>query len=317
MHLDEFINRSIDQLKSNFGERCFYDRAVDSLYKWAEDLKKVDSIELSDCVRHQLSNVNSTRSFNNLINKIIKQYLQILKYTYQGNVFEAIVALRKLLFNKTYTENKLTDLYYNYFTFSQILTHQKFYRIVSFDKNVTPINCNHVPFDKRNSAKHNRFNTFGFPALYLSDSIEGCKYELDYCSDQNNMYYSEFTHSITSYYFNLTIPSQSLKANYDKFCFIITYPMLFLCLAHTKGSNQFEEEYLFSQLLFPTLFLSSPTSALPPSYLGIAYNSTKDYNTLNLVIPAKLEKDEIYPKNIISKYISSTLIENGPFSLNR
>ena len=69
MNLDEFINWSIKELKSNSGDQCFYDRAENSLHKWAKKLQKVDSFELLDCIRNQLSNVNSERSFNNLITK--------------------------------------------------------------------------------------------------------------------------------------------------------------------------------------------------------------------------------------------------------
>lgn len=315
MTLNEFINWSIIELKQSREEKStFYDYAKCKLNEWQCKIKEVNISELLVCIQKETIKPIKEKSFYNFLNHITNIYLEILKYTYQGNLFEAIVLLRNLLYKQKYTQNKLTDEYINYFSVN-IIDDKEYFRVVDFKAEECPTNCNHVPFDKRNGAKHSRFNSFGYPCLYLSNNLGNCIEEVGELKKSHKRYYSKFVHKKSStIYFNLTIPvDASCMSDYDKFCFIITYPMFLLCISPTTEDAKFEEEYFFPQLLFPALFLTENNEHL--NHFGIAYNSTKDYMVVNLAIPAKLDSDEVIPQNIICDFISENITEIGPFEL--
>ena len=314
MNLSDFIDWSIDLLRnSQRGDLIFYEYAKTKLDEWTNQLKMVNKSDLRSCIKDETTTAIGIKSFYNLINHIIGKSLEILRRTYQGDYYESIVLLRKLFYKQSSMQYKLNDRYINYFKFTLVKdVHQKFFRVVDFNKDYTPTNCNHVPFTKRNLAKHGRFNLYGFPCLYLSENIHNCCKEVGDVVNKHTRYFSEFTHVKQTFYLNLTLPNKNTALTvYDKFCFIITYPILFLCLSPTSGDSPFEEEYLFPQLLLPSLFLTYKFDHV--SHVGIAYNSTKDFRTLNLVIPAKLNENEVIPNNNISEFILSKFNEIGPF----
>lgn len=316
MTINDFISWSILHLDKSRKDVTFYDYAKCMLNEWRTKLTQVNIPELLTCINKETVKPIKQAAFYNLINYIIEKYLEILKYAYQGNLFDAINLLRKLLYKQKYTQNKLQDNYINYFSFKCIAPQNTFYRIVDFCNDEQPKNCNHIPFKIRQLAKHNRFNIFGYPCLYLSENLNSCINEVGILDKNKKRYYSKFKNKGTSVYFNLTIPNNvSSLSEVDKFSFIITYPMLVLCLSRTLGDSKFEEEYLFPQLLLPSLFLTNNEDTL--KHIGIAYNSTKDYNSINLVIPAKLNSNEIIPQNLVCDFISNNIDEFGPIELNK
>lgn len=312
MTLNDFIHWSICKIKCERKDstETFYDYVSRILKEWQANLSLVDKNELLECIKLEMIKPTKEKSFYQLIHNITEKYIEILKYSYQGDVFEAITLLRKLLYAQKYTQYKLSDKYINYFSFKRVTTDKHLYRVIYY-RNETLQNCNHVPFEKRNLAKHNRFNAFGYPCLYLSENKDVCVLEIGGKRENEKMFYSKFMHKRDISYLNLTIPQNlSEMTIYDKFCFIIKYPMLLLCSTSTVEDDKYEEEYLFSQLLIPALFLTNNEIF---SYKGIAYNSVIDYKTLNLVIPAKLKADEIKPQNKVAEYISDIITEDGPY----
>ena len=90
MSIDDFIKWSIRNLEQTRKDNViFFDYAKCKLEEWQLKLKAVNVSELLDCTKKQIVKSNKERSFYNLINYISQQYIEILKYTYQGNLFEA------------------------------------------------------------------------------------------------------------------------------------------------------------------------------------------------------------------------------------
>ena len=261
-------------------------------------LSVLDDYEYS--VVNLLNNINDDflgnatyKRFRNLMNKINTVCLEILELAYHGNIIGAMTLMRKLLLTQQYTDYKLKDRYVNYLQL-EIGERETLYRCVDFKEGEIPESCGHVPFNLRHLASRGRFNLLGIPCLYLSNSLDCAQSESGAVKGRKRRWRGVFLPQRTLYFANFTIPqSDSVESmsEFDKFSFLITYPLRLLCLTKTRYEDvPFTEEYLFSQLFFHVLFYDSSDGF--PKFDGICYSSTKALSGVNYVIPATYKQSE-------------------------
>ena len=95
--------------------------------------------------------------------------------------------------------------------------------------------------------------------------------------------------------------------DYDKFSFLITYPMLLLCLVPVADeTTRFHEEYLFSQLFAHVMYMNKKENIYSD---GICYTSMRDKEGVNYVIPALYKRSEPIFDNRISDFVSERVDE--------
>ena len=302
MNIIEFIKLSSSKILEERGD-CDFPDYIKSVFNYYLNLiKNLDDIELNQLLSTQFGN-KKKKSFINLISNILYKYTTIYEKAFSGEIFQALIELKKLLIVNSYTQNKLNDKYINYFNFD-IKTYNDdniFYRICDYDTKVENlIKCNHVPFEKRGEySKCNRFSFAGYPCLYISNNLETCNKEAGICQENKIRYYSEFKPKKQLILWDMTIPSLlniDKFSNHEKFRYIITYPALLLCNSKVKGisHNYFCPEYLFPQLIFILLIMSNDDFF--NNFHGISYSSTHDISQKNIVIPAKMVS-QIYSRN--------------------
>jgi hypothetical protein len=273
---------------------------------------------------HKLS---TKRCFLNFIKKVQMTIDKVVEVYYDGYPSNAFNLLNGLLYKNKFAPKKkdakpsysknLKDMYINYFDFDlkfQQKEAQKeaavFFRLrekptLWTDKN----EYFHLPDKSRESASTARFSIPGFPSLYLGTSLAVCWNELD--KPQKDIYACKFLLQKDIGLLNLTIPPQFKEESERReiFNFLITYPLLSVCLMQTRNpSARFKPEYIVPQLLLQSIRKEGLIE-------GIIYSSTKDNNTdesekyYNLVFPiqtidndgfCKKLKDLFYLSNPIS-----------------
>jgi hypothetical protein len=206
----------------------------------------------------------------------------------------------------------------NYFVLRRELG-KTFYRCVDFGEGETPNDCWHLPFNLKYKAARGRFNQLGTICMYICNSKECANRELGPVKEQSVRWVGEFKPKQGICLYNLVVPSKEYIENmsvYEQFCFLLTYPFYILCLTKTNHPNgRFCEEYLFSQLFFHMLFLQSNDKC--PRFDGICYTSMQTPSAVNIVIPAKYEKEEP-PMSGHSKYVKSLLQEvRNPYQYSK
>lgn len=258
---------------------------------------------------NELSGNATANRFINLIKDIQKNCLSILILAYKGDMFSATKSLDRLLTIQEVTKYRLNDMLVNYFVLRRELG-KTFYRCVDFGEGETPNDCWHLPFNLKYKAARGRFNQLGTICMYICNSKECANRELGPVKEQSVRWVGEFKPKQGICLYNLVVPSKEYIENmsvYEQFCFLLTYPFYILCLTKTNHSNgSFCEEYLFSQLFFHMLFLQSNDKC--PRFDGICYTSMQTPSAVNIVIPAKYEKEEP-PMSGHSKYVKSLLQE--------
>lgn len=258
---------------------------------------------------NELSGNATANRFINLIKDIQKNCLSILILAYKGDMFSATKSLDRLLTIQEVTKYRLNDMLVNYFVLRRELG-KTFYRCIDFGEGETPNDCWHLPFNLKYKAARGRFNQLGTICMYICNSKECANRELGPVKEQSVRWVGEFKPKQGICLYNLVVPSKEYIENmsvYEQFCFLLTYPFYILCLTKTNHSNgSFCEEYLFSQLFFHMLFLQSNDKC--PRFDGICYTSMQTPSAVNIVIPAKYEKEEP-PMSGHSKYVKSLLQE--------
>ena len=258
---------------------------------------------------NELSGNATANRFINLIKDIQKNCLSILILAYKGDMFSATKSLDRLLTIQEVTKYRLNDMLVNYFVLRRELG-KTFYRCVDFGEGETPNDCWHLPFNLKYKAARGRFNQLGTICMYVCNSKECANRESGPVKEQSIRWVGEFKPKQGICLYNLVVPSKEYIENmsvYEQFCFLLTYPFYILCLTRTNHSNgSFCEEYLFSQLFFHMLFLQSNDKC--PRFDGICYTSMQTPSAVNIVIPAKYEKEEP-PMSGHSKYVKSLLQE--------
>lgn len=302
-------------LKNEKGE-FFYSLMEKELNCYINTLEEIDEEELKPILSGNLAmagNPTKTR-FIHLITDIVRECMEVLLLSYNGDTFNAVLRLKRLLSVQQATKRRLVDMYANYFKFEA--SGERYYRCVSFEKN-EKANCNHLPFHLRYKAYSGRFNQLGTICFYASTSEElaSSSVHIDE-KNEKQKWISEFNPRQKIYFLNLTVPTDdevNMMKAYDQFAFLITYPLLMLCLTEGRVKDgEFVEEYLFSQL-FIYLLCQSNYDKLS-YYKGICFTPMGKVAGKNIVVPVKYRKGEKPPKEGYSKYISDMFEETkGPY----
>lgn len=317
MDINNFIRELIKcfPFQNNNTLLSYSDFIEEKLHAYIELLEKVNDDGLIKIISSEFCKNPTKKRFINLEKCICNRCLDILSLIIKGDLYNAITQLNKLLQNNYSIQYKLNERLINYVRIK--ILKNPLYRIVEYSREENPQNCNHVPYEMREKANMDRFNMNGYPCLYLSDSIDGCKKEL---SNSNNKekYSSSFTPKMNPQivFFDLILPKQDYLesiTDFDKFRFILTYPLYIMCLS--INNTKFKYEYLFPQLLFHLLFFSEKNNNTY-NIRGIAYSSTKDPKHTNYIIPAMMKNKLLY--NGHSEYISDLFTEkfNGKLNCN-
>ena len=301
-------------LEFNHRKETFYEFAQKELDEYVTVLNNTQKDVIESMLREsECMKGNATkRRFVNLISDINCQCLNILARSYYGDIKTAICGLEKLLTTETATINKLDDILANYFLLSYNKLDTSFYRARDEEKAVK--DCWNVPFDCRQKASRGRFNQTGTISMYLSNSEELCSIELGAPEKYKKRWIQCFKFSKEVILLDLTIPTNDEIQRMDiyrQFSFLLLYPFYILCL--TKGehdnSDNFIEEYLFSQLMFHLLFMQKNDSL--PYYQGIIYSSVKHKDGINVVLPSLYKVPENNNRNKKSKNINELITPIG------
>ena len=270
-----------------------------------ESLEKILKSEFS--VEHFVGSCTKLR-FIHCMEKICKDWLNILALCYKGNLMEANIALKNVLHSRCYSKY-LVENYIEHFSFN--LERRDYYRMRDEkvrDKEGNEIkveNCWHVPYDKRMSAPIGRYNLWGYPCLYLGDCKETCNAELAELKEDERRWVGTFNMKKSILLYDLRIPTPEIieKAEkYDLFRMLLTYPVIALCSSQSNGKG-FNEEYFIPQLLFHQILIAGNKET---SHKGIVYSSTKNKGGYNIVLPALYDELEP-PKSEYSEILKDML----------
>lgn len=313
------MDKLINYLQKNIGENArdntlnYYEWIVEQFDLYLQTLNKsiIDS-NFGNFLQETNEFIGSPtkKRFLNLVRKIQSQCLEILNLCYKGDFINATEKLLQLLTDERCTQFKLKDSYCNYFCIDfERLKAKYFYRRVDFDNECKDVNCWHVPFQLRHLAAKGRFNMLGYPCFYLADSPQVAYAEVGKLEKGKTPYMGKFELKKKCYLLNLTLTKVEEMTNYDKFCFLITYPFHQLCLAKAKHKNApFCEEYIFSQLFFHLIFFHHENGGKNGlcTFDGISYNSLEYKNNKGVcvVIPASYQ-GSTPPKKGYSPLITS------------
>lgn len=309
--MNELIKKLQANIRENLNGANYYELIVTQFDSYIHVLTHGISDDNFNQFLQNVKELNGKQTkirFINLIKKIQDQCLAILRSCYKGDFFYAEEQLVKLLSIPKFTDNKLKDAYYGYFVLDFERLNPKFYyRRVDFPIGKTDVNCWHVPFNLRHLASKGRFNMLGYPCFYLSDSPQGANAEVGNLKPGMSSHIGKFEGIKRILLLNFTLPDVKSMNDFDKFCFLVTYPFYLLCLVKAAHKESvFCEEYLFPQLFFHILFCHHKNGKGIgfPNFNGISYNSMEAENATNIVIPAKYSGD-IPPLNGYSTYIKS------------
>lgn len=309
MALDEFIKKLSEHIPIDGDNTPYYDIIVkefDLYLRWLNTYLPDEEFKSFLQTTNELKGTLSKKRFINLIAKIQKKCIEILQVCYKGDLWNAANMLVQLMTMGKCTQYKLKDIYANYFRLDIArLGREYYYRRVDYGEKEEVTNCWHLPYNLRHLAAKGRFNMIGYPCFYLSDSFNGAYNEVGALKDGKLAYVGKFLPEKNVLLLNLTLPLIDKMSSFDKFCFMITYPIYLLCFvkARCKDKNfAFCEEYVFPQLFFHVMFYH--TADKFPNFDGISYNSLEESKAINIVLPAKYEGD-IPPSYGFSSFITS------------
>lgn len=290
--------------------------------KFVEIVKMADEKELIETI-HQFNgtfnigfkNSISKQRFVNLLRRICKELLTVLKECYAANQSKALIDLEELLGTKAVeTKNSmfgkyLHEQYINY-CMTEIESSKVLYRVRDCNNNELRDNCWHTPYNIRQYAYAGRFSTPGFPCLYLSDSPETSMEEVGECKKKYRLI-GTFTlkkgkiFSCIDLRFPLGKEEIKNTTEQEKIKLFLSYPLRLLCACPTgeRKSDAFAEEYLFSQVLINVIMTPNNENSGMLSVDGVCYNSTKHVGGINYALPARTKsippkQDEKFSKQL-------------------
>lgn len=280
----------------NRKETFFYEYVINKLDYFKRAVKEIPESEILQLLDVFVSfdffkGTKSKMRFNNFINVIVDECIEILDYYYKGNIWKAKDCLEDLLLSKKKLSRYLGDLYINSLR-CDLMSPVTYYRMRDCKKDEVPSDCWHVPFESRYLAASGRFAINGFPCLYLSDSVVTADKELGDVQEGNVRWFSEFTfknpHTVGQKLFliDLRIPNKDIIESFslqELLDLIITYPVRLLCCTKAIKYSATAEEYFFPQLLIHLLLTDNRSLQ---SFKGIVYNSTVNEGGINYAIPA-------------------------------
>lgn len=160
----------------------------------------------------------------------------------------------------------------------------------------------HIPFEQRYKVRTQRYSYPGLPCLYLGDSKDVCKSELNESSSNLSIakmiYHSNKTQNkildLTSIFYDYIINTNINTENN----LLINIPLVLICstkINHNKNDVFFKEEYVFPQLLLE--YIINETILDDVQIMGIKYFSVKE-NFIDLFL-----KKDVSSLNNICNYV--------------
>ena len=303
----DFVNLPENEEKSSL----FITYIEKQLERFVKIVKSIDENDLIEALKgfEDFKGKLSKPRFINLIKKISHEYLKVLRLCYCPNQAQALQSLEKLLGMDNrrfmpYLKEQLFNYCGAFFDQYEIL-----YRVRDGKIDESIDNCWHTPFNIRQHSYAGRFSSPGFPCLYLADSPETCNAEVGELKKGYARWLGEFRlkEKQRLVYLDLTIPSADQIASstpYEKIKYILSYPLRLLCTTYAlHKSDQFGEEYLFSQVLINLLSHPLSDKSGINSVIGVVYNSTKNPEGISFALPAKSDSippgcNEIYSRKL-------------------
>lgn len=296
----------------------FYEFIEVQLEKYKRICSEIDIKKLETVLEENFKGECNERRFMDLINIIIELHKKILQSAYKGDLQQAYIDLKRLIGESIKDElpcedsplnNYLDDSYHN--CISRKLKTDKLYRMRDVgESEYQPKDCWHVPFVLRKHASFQRYNMYGIPTLYLTDSLETADAELGELKSNKNRWYSEFSinedenkwKDYAVYDFTAISKEQIEEEDSGNFLlyWLLTYPLRLLCSIKVYDKGNFCEEYIFPQLIFHWMYFSRNGCMN-----GFMYSSTKNPGGINYVFPARYEGD--IPPTHKDKQISTEL----------
>lgn len=303
MKILDFLNQLIDDLPFNQNESLSFQENVEvTQKKFLEKFNLVDEADLKLFLPLiPLRGIQLTKKM--LIHKFKLIHLNLnsaIEKYYDGKPASAYQKIKKLLIHSKYSTH-LSDAYQGFLLIKDFRAYNElhWYRLRELTAeegiNPEPSLLFHPPFEKRGKIKNFRFSISGFPCLYLGDSLNVCWKEIN--KKGNNNFASRLTFTGNQSFLrplNITTPEPFTEAiytndqlNYEAFCFLITFPVIQLCLYKVKDvnvDNYFKPEYIISQLLMQ--FVSEEGF-----FNSVIYSSTKEADEKanhNLVLPIRI-----------------------------
>ncbi|MCI9629520.1 hypothetical protein [Thomasclavelia cocleata] len=163
----------------------------------------------------------------------------------------------------------------------------------------------HIPFDKRNLVANERYSISGFPCLYLANSIDGVKAELEITELSHNFFIGDFKVNNSIKYFDLT-PTFLKNLNQLSVTKIkVAMLKLLLLMACSIRVNKKKSNYC-SNYVIPQLVTASIASKAKYNYRCIKYLSIKSYlnNKIdyNYVFIPEFQKDSLHDTKLLKMF---------------
>ncbi len=219
------------------------------------------------------------------IRKTNADLIEALRQYYSGNLGKSYQLIEKLL-NRDNFPYILGELVENMSVYDGAYTEAKsLFRVrLDLSGNDDATSMFHIPFDKRQLVKTQRYSIAGVPCLYLGTSLFGCWQELGK-PDLNRMHLSHFKMApryqntkIVDFAFTL----ESLKSEQANFltskepkieksiAYFMAWPIVMACSYTVKYPNSsFQEEYIIPNMVLQ--WISNNKEGIS----GIKYVSTK------------------------------------------
>lgn len=185
--------------------------------------------------------------------------------------------------------------------------------IDSIDKFISQIF--HIPFNKRNLVANERYSISGFPCLYLANSVEGVKAELEITESSHDFFIGDFEVNNSINYFDLT---PIFLKDLDQLSITkikVAMLKLLLLMACSIRVNNKKSNYC-SNYVIPQLVTASIASKAKYNYRCIKYLSIKSYinNRIdyNYVFIPKLKKDALYDTELLKIF---NIIPNKTYNI--
>ena len=280
--------------------------------------------------------VSDEKHFPAFVNKRLSKYLEHIK-SFEGEIgkylhenYDKIAELSKSI-------EQAINLYYEGFpsrayfefgkgmdTISDNLAKQKrnvsvsprdvnFYRGRIGRKKLTPEEMFHIPFERRDLIKTNRYSIPGSPCLYVSDSIYTCWCELgkppleDIQFVRMDIDYKYLDLSFTKdalalMYKTAAVEKEMEESMFDDWVinFLLTWPLSLACYVKVSSPTSiFKPEYIIPQMLLEWIRVSSDLDGIKYFSTHTIYNKGKNnlgsFN--NYAIPIKkYEESGLCPK---------------------
>lgn len=304
----EFLNQLVNILPVSQCECLTFKENVFIRQKeFLNEFSLVDDNDLKLFLRNVKNEKQLSRKI--MINKFKQIHQKLnnaIEFFYEGKPAEAYKQIKQLLANRSYIRD-LDETYKDYLGIMDYRSSENlnWYRLRELSeeerKNPKASYLFHPPFEKRGKVGNYRFSISGFPCLYLGDTIKTCWEENNQNTD--NIFACRLTLPGDQSFLrplNITIPKPFTEEIYvadnplrnDAFNFLITFPILQLCLFKVNLEcikDSFKPEYIIPQLLLQ--FVRDNSDKCDGNfYNSVVYSSTRisdeKYNH-NLVLPVR------------------------------